>query len=148
MRKLWTIGRKDLVVLFRDRAALILMLAAPLALTVGLGIVTGSFSGGGRRGLRAGPLRPPGGTGGPPAAIELVQNPGRPTSAAIIASIVNGYLLQLQAGEVGAQVVISQLVGSGRVPRQEIPLEAPTIGRRLATDTSANSPLRPESDLP
>src|SRR3990170_1273745 len=52
MRRLWTIGRKDLVVLFRDRAALILMLAAPLALTVGLGLVTGSFSGGGQSGLR------------------------------------------------------------------------------------------------
>ena len=56
MHKLWTIGRKDLVVLFRDRAALILMLAAPLALTVGLGMVTGSFSGGGQTGLRDIPL--------------------------------------------------------------------------------------------
>ena len=51
MRKLWAIGRKDLIVLFRDRAALILMLAAPLALTVGLGLVTGGFSGG-QTGLR------------------------------------------------------------------------------------------------
>lgn len=47
MRKILQIALKDLRLAFRDRAALILMLAAPLALTVGLGIVTGRFSGGG-----------------------------------------------------------------------------------------------------
>jgi ABC-2 type transport system permease protein len=45
MKKIFIIGWKDLIVTFRDRAALIMMLAAPLALTVGLGFVTGSFSG-------------------------------------------------------------------------------------------------------
>lgn len=45
MSKLFTIALKDLTVTFRDRAALILMLAAPFVLTVGLGIVTGRFSG-------------------------------------------------------------------------------------------------------
>lgn len=45
MKKILIIGWKDLLVTFRDRAALIMMLAAPLALTVGLGFVTGSFSG-------------------------------------------------------------------------------------------------------
>jgi ABC-2 type transport system permease protein len=44
MKKILIIGWKDLIVTFRDRAALIMMLAAPLALTVGLGVVTGSFS--------------------------------------------------------------------------------------------------------
>jgi ABC-2 type transport system permease protein len=208
MRRLWTIGRKDLVVLFRDRAALILMLAAPLALTVGLGIVTGGFSND-QSGLRdipviavnldqgtlgeglvdllqdedlqsllepaflddpaearrqvdadaaaaailipqgfsAGILPDASGAIGPAAAIELVQNPARPTSAAIVSSIVNGYLLRLQAGEVGAQVVISQLVGSGRMLRHEIPLEAPAIGRRLATDASSTSLIRLESEV-
>ncbi|MBU2609474.1 MAG: ABC transporter permease [Chloroflexi bacterium] len=46
MRKLFLIGLKDLKLAFRDKAALILMLAAPFALTLGLGAVTGSFSGG------------------------------------------------------------------------------------------------------
>ncbi len=46
MKKVWTIGWKDLLVLFRDRGALILMLAAPFVLTIGLGLVTGSFSDG------------------------------------------------------------------------------------------------------
>lgn len=45
MKKVFLIGWKDLIVTFRDRAALIMMLAAPLALTVGLGFITGSFSG-------------------------------------------------------------------------------------------------------
>jgi len=44
MKKVWIIGWKDLIVLFRDRGALILMLAAPFVLTVGLGLVTGAFS--------------------------------------------------------------------------------------------------------
>jgi ABC-2 type transport system permease protein len=45
MRKTFLIGLKDLRVAFRDRAALILMLAAPFLLTLGLGLVTGQFSG-------------------------------------------------------------------------------------------------------
>lgn len=44
MSKLFIIGFKDLRVIFRDRAALILMLAAPFVLTLGLGLVTGGFS--------------------------------------------------------------------------------------------------------
>ena len=41
MRKILLIGWKDVILAFRDRAALILMLAAPFVLTVGLGAVTG-----------------------------------------------------------------------------------------------------------
>ena len=44
MSKLFIIGFKDLRVMFRDRAALILMLAAPFVLTLGLGLVTGGFN--------------------------------------------------------------------------------------------------------
>ncbi|MEW5829675.1 MAG: ABC transporter permease [Chloroflexota bacterium] len=46
MTKLFLIGLKDLKLAFRDRAALILMLLAPFLLTLGLGFVTGRFSGG------------------------------------------------------------------------------------------------------
>ncbi len=45
MRKLLLIGIKDLKLMFRDRAALILILLAPFLLTVGMGLVTGRFSG-------------------------------------------------------------------------------------------------------
>jgi ABC-2 type transport system permease protein len=41
MRKIFLIGFKDLRLIFRDPAALILMLLAPFALTIGLGFVTG-----------------------------------------------------------------------------------------------------------
>jgi ABC-2 type transport system permease protein len=46
MRKLLLIGFKDVILIFRDRAALILMLLAPFLLTLGMGFVTGRFSGG------------------------------------------------------------------------------------------------------
>ena len=44
MRKIFLIALKDLALVFRDRTALLFMLLAPLALTVGLGLATGSFS--------------------------------------------------------------------------------------------------------
>ena len=46
MKKLFLIGIKDLKLMFRDRAALVFMLLAPFLLTIGLGFVTGRFSGG------------------------------------------------------------------------------------------------------
>lgn len=41
MKKIFLIGLKDLRLMFRDRAALVLMLLAPFVLTLGLGFVTG-----------------------------------------------------------------------------------------------------------
>ncbi|HET6595381.1 MAG TPA: ABC transporter permease [Anaerolineales bacterium] len=46
MLKTLLIGLKDLKLIFRDRAALIFMLLAPFLLTIGMGFVTGRFSGG------------------------------------------------------------------------------------------------------
>ncbi len=46
MLKTFLIGIKDLRLAFRDRAALIFMLAAPFVLTLGMGLATGRFSGG------------------------------------------------------------------------------------------------------
>ena len=51
MKKLFLIGLKDVKLAFRDRAALILMLLAPFLLTLGLGFVTGRFSGGSSNGI-------------------------------------------------------------------------------------------------
>jgi ABC-2 type transport system permease protein len=45
MLKTFLIGFKDLRLAFRDRAALLLMLLAPFLLTLGMGFVTGRFSG-------------------------------------------------------------------------------------------------------
>jgi len=46
MLKTILIGIKDLKLMFRDRAALTFMLLAPFLLTIGMGFVTGRFSGG------------------------------------------------------------------------------------------------------
>jgi ABC-2 type transport system permease protein len=46
MKKIFLIGWKDVTVIFRDRAALTFMLLAPFLLTLGMGFVTGRFSGG------------------------------------------------------------------------------------------------------
>jgi ABC-2 type transport system permease protein len=46
MKRLFLIGIKDLKLMFRDRAALTFMLLAPFLLTIGMGFVTGRFSGG------------------------------------------------------------------------------------------------------
>ena len=51
MKKIFLIGWKDVTLAFRDRAALVLMLAAPFLLTLGLGFVTGRFSGSSSGGL-------------------------------------------------------------------------------------------------
>ena len=45
MKKLFLIGIKDLKLIFRDRATLTFMLLAPFLLTIGMGFVTGRFSG-------------------------------------------------------------------------------------------------------
>jgi ABC-2 type transport system permease protein len=51
MKKLFLIGLKDVRLVFRDRAALTLMLLAPFLLTLGLGVVTGRFSGSSSTGI-------------------------------------------------------------------------------------------------
>ena len=51
MLKTFLIGIKDLRLVFRDRAALTFMLLAPFLLTVGMGFVTGRFSGTSNSGL-------------------------------------------------------------------------------------------------
>lgn len=51
MIKLLLIGIKDVKLAFRDRAALVLMLLAPFLLTLGMGLVTGRFSGSGSSGI-------------------------------------------------------------------------------------------------
>ncbi|HSM54823.1 MAG TPA: ABC transporter permease [Candidatus Sulfomarinibacteraceae bacterium] len=52
MKKAFLIGLKDLQVAARDRAALVLMLAAPFVLTLGLGLISGRFFGSSSSGLQ------------------------------------------------------------------------------------------------
>ncbi len=56
MKIIFSIGWKDLRVIFRDRAALVLMLVAPFVLTVGMGLVTGTLGGTGSGGISQVPV--------------------------------------------------------------------------------------------
>ncbi len=51
LKKLLLIAIKDLKLIFRDSAALVLMLMAPFLLTLGMGALTGGFSGGSESGI-------------------------------------------------------------------------------------------------
>src|SRR5437016_9639445 len=51
MKKILIIAWKDFTLIVRDRPALLLMLAAPFVLTLGLGFVSGRFTGGRRSSL-------------------------------------------------------------------------------------------------
>jgi ABC-2 type transport system permease protein len=76
MRKLILIALKDVLLIFRDRTALIFMLLAPFALTIGLGLATGSFSGRSDSGILDLPMivvNDDGGTLGN-ALVEMVQS--------------------------------------------------------------------------
>lgn len=76
MRKLFLIALKDVLLIFRDRTALIFMLLAPFALTVGLGLATGSFSGKSDSGILDLPMivvNDDGGTLGE-ALVEMVKS--------------------------------------------------------------------------
>jgi len=78
MRKVFLIGWKDVVLSFRDRAALILMLAAPFVLTRGLGFVTGRLSGSSSSGVSDIPVvvvnQDGGALGG--ELVQVLQSPG------------------------------------------------------------------------
>jgi ABC-2 type transport system permease protein len=195
MTKLLTIGWKDLRLMFRDRAALILMLAAPFALTLGMGLITGAFSSGGSSiaklpvivvnqdggqlgdaleqmllsadlsdllaarvegdeaaarsaveddQVTAAVIIPAGftasiipaeGSSAPAAtvAIEVYKNPGRPISSGVVESIVQGFVDRVEAGRVGGQVAIEQLLRSGLAAPQDVPRLAQQIGQEQAS---------------
>ncbi|HNS02026.1 MAG TPA: ABC transporter permease [Anaerolineae bacterium] len=191
MSKLFVIGWKDLRLMFRDRAALLLMLATPFALTLGVGLVSGAFSSGGS-GIPQLPLvvvnqddgqlgaaleemltspdladllaptlsadpaaareqvmadkvvaaviipagftdsiipRDAAAVSAPAVPIEVYTNPGRPISAGIVRSIVEGFVDQVEASRVGGQVAIEQLLRSGLIAPQNIAQVAQQIGQ-------------------
>jgi ABC-2 type transport system permease protein len=197
MKKAFLIGWKDLTLAFRDRAALIFMLAAPFALTLGMGLVTGRFSGntgstgvgdipiviidqdGGQLAqtlvevlqseelsdllepslgddlaaaqaaieadeIAAALVIPAGFTDsiiphdGQTAPSETVQlalysNPTRPTSVGVVRTILDGFLSQVEVNRVGAEVIITRLIATGRLQ----PQEAAGFAQTLAVENAA-----------
>jgi ABC-2 type transport system permease protein len=196
MHKFWLIGIKDVTLAFRDRAALLLMLLAPFLLTVGLGFVTGRFSGNtsglshihillvnldqaelgntlvdvfesadlaeliapervdseaeARRRIDADEASaaiiipvgytdsvfPANGQTAPPAIeIILYANPARPTGAGIVQTIVEEFTGRVELGRIGSQVVITQLLESGRLPLD--PAVIAETGRQISEEMAA-----------
>ncbi len=201
MRKLLLIAFKDIRLAFRDRTALILMLLAPFLLTVGMGAVTGRFSGGSSGGIsnipvilinqdgrelgnalvdlfqsdELGELIAPTVGGDPQAAYQKVDrdeavavvlipagftasiipdaansssqsqegaaapvqillytNPTTPTSAGVVKTIVDAFLTEVEAGRVGGEVAVRQLIASGRIRPEQAQEMGAEIGSSQA----------------
>ena len=199
MKKVLLLGWKDLTLAFRDRAALLLMLLAPFALTLGMGLVTGGFSSsgsglsqipvvlvdqdGGQLGqalvdlfrspdlaslvapevasspeearrqvdedqAAAAVIVAPGftksiiPTGAAPASaalpapvqIQLYANPTRPTGAAVIRAILEGFTARIETARVGGQVAVTQMLEAGLIR----PGEAAQMGQAIAERMAAS----------
>jgi ABC-2 type transport system permease protein len=141
MRKLLTIGWKDLTLTFRDRAALILMLAAPFLLTLGMGFVSGRFSGGSRTGLSAIPVavvNQDGGELGQALADVFASDEVAELVAPVILSDPAEARRQVQADELAAAVIIPAGFTDSLMPD----LTTGRTGPAAAVEVYAN-PARP-----
>ncbi len=204
MYKLILIGLKDVKLAFRDRAALVLMLLAPFLLTLGLGFVTGRFSGGSSNGISHIPvvlinqdgkqlgtalvdlfqsrdlgdlvarpslmtfplpvnwwndnqavaaiLIPAGFTDSivPPQGqtipgkvvqVELYTNPTTPTSVGVVKTILDQFISQVEAGRVGGEVAVTQLVTSGRIQAQQAQAVGQAAGMSQAKAASQSTSI-------
>jgi ABC-2 type transport system permease protein len=202
MKKLFLIGLKDLKIAFRDKAALILMLLAPFLLTLGLGIVTGRFSGGSSNGISHIPvtlvnqdgrqlgnslvdlflsrdldelidatvladpraaftqveenksaavvvipagftdsIMSPDGNVPNPVQIQLYSNPTTPTSVGIVKTILEGYISELEARRIGANVTVTQLITSGRISSSQAMEVGMTIGSSSSFENGQNAAI-------
>ncbi len=193
MKKILLIAARDLRLAFRDRAAIILMLAAPFLLTLGMALVTGRLaSPGGASGLSNIPVLiinrdgeslgnalvetfqsdeldelldarvvedeeaarravdedevaglviiptgftqnviPPQGvmidTAAEPVKLILYANPARPTSSAIIETILREFISRVEEGRVMGMVSVFQMLTSGALS----PAEAQAYGDEM-----------------
>ena len=204
MKKLFLIGWKDVKIAFRDRAALIMMLLAPFLLTLGLGFVTGRFSGSSSTGISNIPvilvnqdgkqlgnalvqafqskdlnglinptvssdtdasyrkvddnqavavivipsgftasILPTQGQTIPAKAvqIELYSNPTTPTSVGVVKTILDQFISQVEVERVGGQVVVTQLVTSGRIQVQEAQAVGAAMGINQASASAQSTSI-------
>lgn len=79
-----------------------------------------------------------GGTPSEEPLLELYANPTRPISVGIVETIVGGFVERVQETVGSVEVIVGQLVSSGRVSPAEIPALAEALGRELVeTEESA-----------
>ncbi len=141
MRKILQIGWKDLIVLFRDRGALVLMLGAPFVLTLGLGLVTGSFSrGSGGSGLSGIPvvvLNEDGGQLGQ-ALVDVFASPDLTELLAVDTAVSATAARQLvDENEIAAAVIIPNGFSASILPDS-----SGQVGEPISVEVYAN-PARP-----
>jgi ABC-2 type transport system permease protein len=143
MKKILLIGFKDVTLAFRDRAALVLMLLAPFLLTLGLGVVTGRFSGGGGSGLSTIPVilvnQDSGELG--QALVDLFQSED-------LAGLVEPVVLE-DPGEAERQVIADEAAAAVIIPSGFTGSILPQVGQSAAAETVKidiiANPARPTS---
>ena len=144
MNKILIIGWKDFTLIWRDRPALLLMLAAPFVLTLGLGFVSGRFAAGASSsGLSNIPVvivnQDSGQLG--PALVNLFSSPDlaglvAPAPVADVAAARR----QVEADQAAAAIIIPPGFTAGVVPDQATGQTGPSVKIEVYTD-----PARPVS---
>lgn len=142
MRKAILIGIKDLKVAARDRGALVLMLAAPFVLTLGMGLITGNLSDSSQSGLQDIP-------------VLLVDHDGGDLSEALV-NVFSSEDLQellepaLESDEAVARAAVEEdaVAAAVIIPAgfsdSIIPAEGGELGQPVTIEVYAN-PARPIS---
>lgn len=143
MKKAFLIGIKDLKVAARDRAALVLMLAAPFVLTLGMGLITGNLGGGdSQSGLQDIP-------------VILVDHDGGDLSRALVEAFTSQELEDLieatqESDETTARSAVEEDTVAAAVvipagfSQSVIPTESGELGESVSIEIYAN-PARPIS---
>jgi ABC-2 type transport system permease protein len=143
MRKLFLIAWKDLRLIFRDRSALVLMLLAPFFLTIGMGFITGRFSGTNSAGINDIPLaivnRDEGELG--QALVELFQSPDIDTlvESSLLPSPVDARQ-QVDEDQYAAALIIPQGFTASIIPQEGSTSPSETVQVEFYTN-----PVQPTS---
>lgn len=72
-------------------------------------------------------------------AIVIYANPTRPTSAGVVQTIVEQFLSRVEAGRIGGQVTVTQLITSGRIQPGQAEALGPEIGERQVNAGNATA---------
>jgi ABC-2 type transport system permease protein len=73
--------------------------------------------------------------------IELYSNPTTPTSVGVVKTILDQFLSQVEVGRVGGEVVVSQLVASGRIQAQQAQAVGQAVGINQASAAAQSTSI-------
>ncbi|MCS6847694.1 MAG: ABC transporter permease [Anaerolineae bacterium] len=74
--------------------------------------------------------------------LEVYKNPGRPVSAGVIQTIVEGFISRVETGRVAGEVIVMRALAAGLIPPDQIESFATAMGERLATTLAGESAIR------